>query len=134
MFAFSQDSFRSRIYPRYMRFWTSIALVPLCLLAFGSIAYGQSTFGTVLGTVRDSSGGVIQKAKIELVNTGTNTGRNTESTLDGTYKFVNIDAGNYRLKVEAAGFPKTNFQPFDLGARETKRLDIDLRWLRRRPP
>ena len=93
MFAFSQDSFRSRIYPRYMRFWTSIALVPLCLLAFGSIAYGQSTFGAVLGTVRDSSGSVIQKAKIELVNTGTNAGRNTESTLDGTYKFVLKNAG-----------------------------------------
>jgi hypothetical protein len=113
--------------PRYTRLWTSIALVPLCLLALGSIAYGQSTFGTVLGTVRDPSGSVVLKADIQLVNTGTNIARKTESTLDGTYKFVNIDTGTYQLSVEAAGFQKTNFQPFDLGARETKRIDIDLR-------
>ncbi len=127
MLAFSQNRFRSRIYPRYTRFWTSIALVPLCLLAIGSIAYGQSTFGTLLGTIRDPSGSVVLKAKVQLVNTGTNIARNTESTLDGTYKFVNLDAGTYQLNVEAAGLQRTNFQPFDLGARETKRIDVDLK-------
>jgi len=127
MSAFSQDRFPSRIYPRDRRFWTSIALVSLWLLAAASVAYGQSTFGTVLGTVRDPSGSVVLNAKVQLVNTGTNVIRNAESTLDGTYKFVNVDVGTYQLNVEAAGFQRINFQPFDLGARETKRIDIDLK-------
>ena len=127
MFAFSQDRFQSRAYSRARRFGGFIALVSVWLLGAGSVAYGQSTFGTVLGTVRDPSGSVVQNAKVQLVNTGTSITRNTESTLDGTYKFVNVDVGTYQVSIDAAGFQRTTVQSFDLGARETKRIDIDLK-------
>ncbi len=100
----------------------------LCFATFVSKAtYGQSTFGTVLGTVKDPSGSTIAKAKIELLNTGTNATRSTESNASGTYQFNNIDVGTYQLTAEAPGFQKTEFQAFDLGARESKHVDIDLK-------
>ncbi len=101
-------------------------LAVLGILGYCGLAYSQSTFGTILGTVKDPSGSVIPKAKIDLINTGTSAVRTTESGTGGNYQFNNIDVGNYRLSVEATGFQKTDFQAFDLGARESKHIDIDL--------
>ena len=39
---------------------------------------------------------------------------------------MNLEVGTYQLTVEAAGFQKAQFDPFDLGGRETKRLDANL--------
>jgi hypothetical protein len=94
--------------------------------ALSAVAYGQSTFGTVLGTVKDPSGGVVPQAVVSLVNTGTGAARSTITNSEGNYEFVNIDVGNYRLSINAPGFHKSDFDPFDLSARETKRLDVDL--------
>ena len=38
-----------------------------------------------------------------------------------------MDVGTYKVTVDAAGFQKTEFQMFDVAARETKRLDVDLK-------
>jgi hypothetical protein len=103
---------------RFARFLFSA----FCVLSLNYAAHAQSTFGTVLGTVRDPSGSVIPMAKVELVNTGTNAIRETETNSNGGYQFVNIDVGTYRLSIDAAGFQKTEFQTFELGSRETKPL------------
>ena len=89
-------------------------------------AHAQSTFGTVLGTVKDPSGAAVPKAILSLTNTGTTSTRSTVSHGDGSYEFVNVDVGNYKLTVEAQGFHKSEFDAFDLGARETKRFDVDM--------
>lgn len=112
---------------RFVLFASLFAIAILCVLAFSSPGDAQSTFGTVLGTVKDPSGGFVAKAKIDLINTGTNAIRSTESNTNGGYEFSNIDVGNYKIKVEATGFQLTEFQPFNLTARETKRIDVDLR-------
>jgi len=103
-----------------------LAVAVFCLaLAFG-LALGQSTFGTVLGTVKDPSGSIVPGAKLELVNTGTNAVRTATSGSGGNYQFNNIDVGNYKLRVDAPGFQKSEYQAFDLAARESKHIDIDL--------
>jgi hypothetical protein len=110
----------------YAKFAFRVSILVVVALVFAIASYGQSTFGTVLGTVKDPSGSIVPGAKIELVNTGTNAVRTATSTTAGTYQFNNIDVGNYKLRTEAAGFQKAEFQPFDLSARETKHVDIDL--------
>src|ERR1700688_2306103 len=112
---------------RWMRTAFHLALAIFCLLALGHATYGQSTFGTVLGTVKDPSGSTIAKAKMELLNTGTNAVRSTESSANGAYQFNNIDVGTYKLTAEAPGFQKTEYQAFDLNSRESKHVDIDLK-------
>jgi hypothetical protein len=98
----------------------------LATLAFSSLCHAQSTSGTVLGTVTDPSGGVVPQAKIELRNTGTNAVRETESSATGLYQFNNVEVGNYQLRVDVAGFQKTEYKAFDLNARETVRFDMNL--------
>jgi hypothetical protein len=111
---------------RIVLFAPHVAIVTVCVLALCSLALGQSTFGTILGTLKDPSGGLVPQAKVELVNTGTNAVRTTTSTANGAYQFNNIDVGNYKLRVDAPGFQKAEYQTFDLSARETKHIDIDL--------
>ena len=66
--------------------------------------YGQSTYGTVDGTVSDPSGAAVSGANVTLTNTGTQE-KHTQPTGDsGAYQFVNVIPGEYRLDVEKAGF------------------------------
>ncbi len=110
----------------------SIRLLPLtlamfCFLGLVQGAFAQSTFGTVLGTVRDPSGSLIPGAVITLLNTGTNAENSAISNSSGGYEFVNVEIGNYRLSVAATGFQKTEYQAFEVNARATVRVDIDLK-------
>jgi hypothetical protein len=104
-----------------------LALAIFCLMACHRAGYAQSTFGAVLGSVKDPSGSLIPGAKVDLVNTGTNAVHSTLTKADGVYEFVNVEVGNYTLKVEAAGFQITEYRPFDMAARETKRADVQMK-------
>ena len=98
-----------------------------CLLTVCGASYGQSTFGTVLGTVKDPSGSLIPTAKVDLANAGTNAKRSTVTKSDGAYEFVSVEAGSYKVTIEAPGFQTTESQTFTLDARATVRLDMDLK-------
>src|SRR5258706_7591818 len=107
-----------------------LIFVPLAALLFfvsAVPALGQSTFGTILGTVKDPSGDVIAGAMAMLTNKGTSAVRTLATDQAGSYSFVNVDAGSYELTVETSGFQKIQFTTLDLQARETKRVDSTLK-------
>ena len=95
---------------------------------FGSgAAFAQSTTGTVVGTVKDASGSAVVGANVKLLNTGTNNARSTMTNDSGSFQFPNLDSASYQLEITAVGFEEVRFAPFDLGARETRRVDADLK-------
>ncbi|MEP7272945.1 MAG: carboxypeptidase-like regulatory domain-containing protein, partial [Acidobacteriota bacterium] len=49
----------------------------------------QSTFGSVLGTVRDTSGSIIPNAAVKLTNIDENTSRTLQANSNGDYEAVN---------------------------------------------
>lgn len=106
--------------------WAHLALVLAltCLLSPGIQA--QSTFATVLGTVKEPTGAVVPNAKVTLTNTGTNSVHTTLSNASGGYEFVNVEVGTYKIDIESPGFSKLSFTSFTLQARESKRLDAQL--------
>jgi len=113
----------ARLFPRTLR-W----IVMVCLLAWSwSTLSAQSTFGTILGTVRDSSGAVISGAEVSLLNTGTASNRTAVTDSSGNYAFGNIDVGRYILIVSSPGFEKDSLPEISLLARETRRLDATLK-------
>ena len=79
------------------------------LLAFFLVALtgvrlpAQSTFGTILGTVRDSSGALVPGAQVTLVNTGTAATRTMATDASGNYAFKNIDVGTLYAHHYGAG-------------------------------
>jgi hypothetical protein len=83
------------------------ATVLLCLFAviFGaSVAMAQSTTGTILGVIKDSSGGVVPGANVTALATDTGQSRTVTTGEDGAYRFDAMAVGNYQLSVKATGF------------------------------
>jgi hypothetical protein len=74
------------------------------VLATSLSLYGQSTYGTVDGTVVDSSGAVVPGAEVTLTNTGTQEKHTQPTGNEGEYKFVNVIPGEYRLDITKSGF------------------------------
>ena len=60
--------------------------------------------GSLSGTVRDQTGGLIQGATITLVNVALKSTYTTASNVQGYYSFPTLPVGRYSMTVEAAGF------------------------------
>src|SRR5260370_20908388 len=77
-----------------------LALGLLVGLASGALA--QTATGNIYGTVIDQTGAVLPGAVVSLTSDfGT---RSTPSSSQGDFRFLNLDAGRYNLRVVLAGF------------------------------
>jgi len=93
---------------------------------FSAVSNAQSTFGVVLGEVKDGSGAVIREARVRLTNTAENSTREVVSDSNGNYEFQNVKAGPYTVTVNAPGFRAFNASGLTLVARQTLRVDAAL--------
>jgi hypothetical protein len=76
----------------------------LCLLLLMAIPASAQEAGTILGVVKDASGGVVPNAKVTTTNVDTSDVRTVTTTADGSYRVPGLQPGRYSLKVEAQGF------------------------------
>src|SRR5262245_10932494 len=83
-----------------MRF--SVLLV-VTLLFVSAPARAQFESGAVVGTVRDTSGGVVADASVTLLNSETGVSMKRTTGSDGSYEFVNVKPGLYVVTAEKAG-------------------------------
>lgn len=97
----------------------ALLLLPAALCA-------QSTFGTILGTVTDSSGAVVPQAKIVITNQGENSSRTVSTDPQGNFEALNLKAGIYALTAEAGGFKTFKTTNVELMARQSLRVNIAL--------
>lgn len=86
----------------------------------------QATFGTITGTVTDSTGAVVPKTEVMVVNEGTSLSRTVTTGDDGNYAAPNLNAGIYRVQAKAAGFKTSLVRGIGLEALRTVRVDIRL--------
>src|SRR5579862_6966467 len=86
---------------RYLAAVTAVALV-----SAGTVAYGQSVgnSGSVNGTVVDSTGAVVPKARVEIQNPVSGFDRSALTDTSGRFEFTNIPFNPYHLTVTADGF------------------------------
>jgi Carboxypeptidase regulatory-like domain/TonB-dependent Receptor Plug Domain len=88
--------------------------------------FPQFDTGTVLGTVVDASQSPLASATvvIEEVRKGvTLKGRSTDA---GSFEFLSIPIGRYKLRVEQAGFRTQSSQEFELTIGARQRVDFKL--------
>ncbi len=67
-------------------------------------AFAQAIYGSIVGTVTDSSGAVVPNAKITVTNVNQGVSFNTTSNASGYYEQSHLIPGVYSVKVEASGF------------------------------
>ncbi|HEX6973003.1 MAG TPA: carboxypeptidase-like regulatory domain-containing protein, partial [Vicinamibacterales bacterium] len=88
-----------------------LAGVAAALLLLPASAFAQArTTGQIVGTVKDASGAVVQKADVVLIDTGTGTTVETKSGADGGFVFPNLQPGSYTITATLTGFQPVTLQ------------------------
>jgi hypothetical protein len=95
------------------------AVLLLCLPAFS-----QGSFGRILGTVSDQSGGVVSGATVTVIDTERGINRALVTDDAGAYNAPNLTAGNYTVRVEAKGFKRIERQGITIEVGHEVRVDL----------
>lgn len=96
------------------------------LLVCTVAVWAQFDSAAVLGSVRDSTGLPIQRAKVLLQNVATGVQLETMSDEAGSYQFLTVKAGQYTVSAEAQGFKKAQAGPFTVTVNARQRVDLAL--------
>jgi len=92
----------------------------------GSLASAQTTFGSITGTVSDPSGGIILGAHVTVTNQSTGAVRHFTTGAYGNYTVPDLEAGTYRVQVEANGFSSWVRPDLNLYPRQELNVDAQL--------
>jgi len=98
-----------------------------CLLAALSLTAQSLNTGTFLGTVKDQTGASVPEAAVRITNNATGLVRDGKADAEGSYQFLQVPAGVYRIEFEKAGFQKTVRNDVAISAGQSLRVDGDLR-------
>jgi len=99
-------------------------IVVLVMLLCASAAQAQSFYGSVVGSVTDAGGAVIQHAKVSLINQSTNEGKTLFSDDQGNYRFVNLLPASYKVVVEKDKFKRFVRTAVEVQVDSTSRVDV----------
>ena len=95
------------------------AVLLLCLPVFS-----QGSFGRILGTVTDQSGGVVVGATVTVIDTERGITRTLTTDDAGAYNAPNLTAGNYTVRAEAKGFKRIERQGIIIEVGHEVRIDM----------
>ncbi len=105
-----------------LRFCMLLGLLLLC----GVAALAQETRSTILGTVKDPTGAVIEGANVEITNTDSNTTARVNSNSSGYFEAPYLLPGPYTITVTATGFKKSIQKGYVLTVNSRQNLDVTL--------
>ena len=91
-----------------------------------SVSSAQISTATLSGTVKDPTGAVVPKAKVELKNVGTSVINATVTNQAGAFAFVNLNPGTYTLQASAAGFRTAQVSAFTLTVGQRAAIAVSL--------
>jgi hypothetical protein len=86
----------------------------------------QTSYGTVVGTVTDSSGATVAGAKVTLKNNGTNATAKAVTSNGGSYSFLNLNPGSYSVSVSQQGFKSASEPQVNVNIGGASRVNIVL--------
>ena len=95
---------------RIKRTLKQVGGIVFSLILFALPMFAQSNKGTILGTVTDPQGALINGAKVTATNIATGLEASAETGSDGVYTVPNLQPGRYKVTVVAAGFKTLVFE------------------------
>jgi uncharacterized membrane protein len=81
-----------------------LAVMLLTLLIMSIQAFGQSTRGSVSGTVQDTSKAVLPGAVVTVTNVDTGIKSTSKANSAGSYNIPGLQPGTYKVTAEMPGF------------------------------
>jgi Carboxypeptidase regulatory-like domain/TonB dependent receptor len=83
---------------------THLTVLATLILALSTPGFGQSLYGSLVGTVTDPSGLAVPGATVKLTQAETNQSREATTMETGGYNFANLPPGTYQVDVTLQGF------------------------------
>jgi hypothetical protein len=112
-----------------VRIHVASAVVLFCLsigLSCPSRLMAQGLFGTISGTVTDSSGAAVSGVRIKVTNVDTNVSKTLTSNGAGIYSANSLNPGNYQIEAGASGFKTAIAKGILLGVGANEKVDLTL--------
>jgi hypothetical protein len=103
--------------------WACVVLVACSV----SLQAQTSTSATVLGTVKDTSGGVVGGAQVTLRNVATNATNIQTTNGEGYYTLARVEPGGYTIVVVAAGFQTATISGLNFDVTKSYTVDLTLK-------
>jgi len=107
----------------FARCWWVVAV--LMVASFASI-HAQQTTGSIVGTVKDSTGAVVNTASVKATNVDTGFSRVAPTNGYGEYRIDYLPVGKYSVEVAATGFERFVQQNISLNVEQTLTLDVTM--------
>ena len=90
------------------------------LLLCGVTLFGQTVASSLVGTVVDPADAVVANVPVDLLNQDTGATRSASTDTNGTFRFLNLTPGTYKVTVKATGFKGFSKTDIVLAAEETR--------------
>ncbi len=101
-----------------------IALLVLCAAVFTLPLPAQTFYGSMVGSVTDASGAAVPAAGVTLTNLGTGERHAIQTDGFGSYQFVNLVPGQYKVEVEKTGFRRFVREPITVEVQSAVRIEV----------
>jgi hypothetical protein len=106
--------------------WATVAAFAVCLTAAPQSVSAQAVYGSVFGTVTDSSGAVIPNATITVTDVAKGTSETAQTNESGEYRVQHLIPDTYTVAAEAQGFSKVATENVIVYADTAPKVDITL--------
>ena len=77
--------------------YRTITVFVFGLLLGSTVLFGQSTSGSIIGTVKDNAGALVPDATVTVANPAINLKRTASSNSEGGFVFAQLPPGNYTV-------------------------------------
>ena len=107
------------------------AILATMLLATFTLLYthcasAQTLYGSIVGTVTDSSGAVVPAAAVTATNVATSEKRTATTNESGVYSLSTLAAGSYVVRVTKSGYQTFEAKGVDVEINNTARVDATI--------
>jgi hypothetical protein len=97
-----------------------------CVTVLSHPSYAQSTYGSISGTITDTSGGAVDDVEVTLTNLETNAVQTEKTGVEGYYLFKNLFPGRYRVVAEKTGFKRSEQSDIVVQVQQTSSINLTL--------
>jgi hypothetical protein len=101
-------------------------IMTIMVLLLSTPAWAQVSSGRILGTVLDTSGGVLPGVTVLARNLDTNITRETVSNERGQFEVPALPPGRYQVEAELVGFKRHSRGPITVQVNQDTRVDFPM--------
>jgi hypothetical protein len=114
------------MFKRMLSVCGKLLLIYFCLFYCGQL-HAQYDNGSVVGTIRDSSGAPVPNAVVKITNTATAISAETRTNGTGEYDVPSLRVGSYNIVASAPGFSNAEADNISVSVGVRQHIDLSLK-------